>query len=111
MIAASPEELLERATRLAGALEAGGVEARVGRGTSLVGGGTCPGVVLDTFVVEPDTGARSVSTVARRLRRGDPPVLAPMDNDRLILDPRTVEPEEESLLVEQLVRACLSGED
>ena len=111
MIAASPQELLDRATRLAAALEARGVPARVIPGTSLVGGGTCPGVALDTFVVEPDTGARSVSAVARRLRRGDPPVLAPVEADRLILDPRTVEPEEESLLVERVVRACSRDED
>ena len=111
MIATTPEELLERATRLAAALEARGVRARAGPGTSLVGGGTCPGVALDTFVVEPDTGARSVSAVARRLRRGDPPVLAPVEGDRLSLDPRTVEPEEEPLLVERVVRACHPYED
>ena len=111
MIATTPEELLERATRLAAALEARGVRARAGPGTSLVGGGTCPGIALDTFVVEPDTGARSVSAVARRLRRGDPPVLAPVEGDRLSLDPRTVEPEEEPLLVERVVRACHPYED
>lgn len=111
MIASTPEELFDRATRLAAALEAGGVEARVRPGTSLVGGGTCPGVALDTFVVEPDTGVRSVSAVARRLRRGDPPVLAPVEDDRLGLDPRTVAPEEEPLLVERVVRACLPDED
>ena len=111
MIASSPEELHERATRLAAALEARGVEARVSPGTSLVGGGTCPGVALDTFVVEPETGTRSVSAVARRLRRGDPPVLAPVEDDRLSLDPRTVELEEESPLVEQVVRAYLPDTD
>ena len=111
MIAASPQALLERATRLAAALEARGVKARVSPGTSLVGGGTCPGVALDTFVVEPDTGARSVSAVAGRLRRGDPPVLARVEEDRLGVDPRTVEPEEESLLVERVVRACSPDKD
>lgn len=107
MISSSPEELLGRARGLAAALEARGVRARVSPGTSLVGGGTCPGVTLDTFVVEPETGARSVSGVVRRLRSGEPPVLAPVEDDRLVLDPRTVEPEEESLLVERVVRASL----
>lgn len=111
MIASSPQELLERATRLAAALEARGVGARVREGTSLVGGGTCPGVTLDTFVVEPVAGTQSAAAVARRLRRGDPPVLAPVEDDRLGLDPRTVEPEEESLLVERVVRACLPDMD
>ena len=106
MIAAAPEELLDRATRLVAALEAQGVPARATPATSLVGGGTCPGVTLDTFVVEPETGSRSASAVARRLRRGEPPVVARVDDDRLGLDPRTVEPEEESLLVERVARAC-----
>lgn len=111
MIASPPEELLERATRLAAALEARGVGARVREGTSLVGGGTCPGVTLDTFVVEPVAGMQSAAAVARRLRRGDPSVLAPVEDDRLSFDPRTVEPEEESLLVERVVRACLPDMD
>ena len=111
MIASSPEELLGRARRLAAALEARGVEARVSPGSSLVGGGTCPGVTLDTFVVEPKTGARSASAVARRLRRGEPSVLAPVEKNRLGLDLRTVEPEEENLLVEHVVRACLPDID
>ena len=111
MIASSPEELHARARRLTAALEARGVEARVNPGTSLVGGGTCPGVALDTFVVEPNTGAQSVSAVARRLRRGEPPVLAPVEGNRLSLDLRTVEPEEEALLAERVVRACLADID
>ncbi len=107
MIASPSGELRARAERLAGALTARGVPAQVRPGASLVGGGTCPGVTLDTFVVQPDTGARSASGVARRLRRGEPPVLATVDDDRLALDPRAVAPGEEPRLVELVVRACL----
>ena len=111
MIAAAPDRLRERATRLCAVLGNRGVKSRVTPASSLVGGGTCPGVTLDTFVVEPEAGARSAASLARRLRRGAPPVLARVDNDRLSLDLRTVEPDEESPLVERVVRACVTDID
>jgi L-seryl-tRNA(Ser) seleniumtransferase len=37
--------------------------------------------------------------IDRRLRHGDPPVVARMDGNRLLLDVRTVFPEEEAELV------------
>ena len=111
MIAASPAELRDRATRLAAALEAKGAGARVTPETSVVGGGTCPGVTLETHVVELDAGGRSVATMARRLRQGEPPVLARVDGGRLMLDPRTIEPGEEARLVERVVQASASQVD
>ncbi len=107
MIAVGPERLRERAARLAAALEARGVRARVTPASSLVGGGTCPGVALDTFAVVPESG-RSAAALARRLRRGEPPVLARVDGGRLGLDLRTVEPEEEAPLAERVIQACLA---
>ena len=106
MIAASAEELRRRATRMVAALEPRGVRARVIPAKSVVGGGTCPGVTLDTYVVEPDTGSQSVAGLARRLRNGEPPALVRVDHDRITIDLRTVEPGEEARLVDLLVEAC-----
>lgn len=106
MLAVAPQELRERAARLAAALKTAGVKACVTPASSVVGGGTCPGVTLATHVVEVDTHRQSVSSFARHLRRGEPPVLARAENDRLTLDPRTVEPEEETSLVDRVVQAC-----
>jgi L-seryl-tRNA(Ser) seleniumtransferase len=41
----------------------------------------------------------------RRLRNGDPPVVARIEDQRLLLDLRTVLPEEEPLLVKALLSA------
>ncbi len=111
MIAVSQQELRERATRLAATLETRGVRAGVTRAMSVVGGGTCPGVTLETYVVELATDRQSAATLARRLRHGEPPVLSRVDNDRLTLDPRTVEPEEEARLVDRVVQARVSEVD
>ena len=44
----------------------------------------------------------------RRLRKGDPPVVARIEEDQVLLDPRTVLPEEEERLLRG-VRAALAG--
>ncbi|HEV3234957.1 MAG TPA: L-seryl-tRNA(Sec) selenium transferase [Candidatus Dormibacteraeota bacterium] len=64
---------------------------------SPVGGGSLPGQTLKGFgLALGGPGARpSADTVARRLRRGSPPVVARIHDDRVILDPRTVLPDQD----------------
>ena len=45
--------------------------------------------------------------VMRRLREANPPVVARIEDDRVILDPRTVMVEEEEALLTALRDACL----
>ncbi|GAO04396.1 L-seryl-tRNA(Sec) selenium transferase [Anaeromyxobacter sp. PSR-1] len=46
--------------------------------------------------------------LAARLRRGDPPVVGRIEEDRVVLDPRTVMPGEDEALV-AAVRGALAG--
>ncbi len=46
--------------------------------------------------------------VARRLRLSDPPVIARIERDLLLLDPRTVDPRQDRLLIAAL-QAALSA--
>jgi L-seryl-tRNA(Ser) seleniumtransferase len=103
-----PEEALERrardlAARIAAAIPAAEVSA--GPDRTFAGGGSLPGFELATWVVRvrPSGGA---SRCASALRRADPPVLARVRDDALVLDPRTLEPEDEALVVAAL-EACL----
>jgi L-seryl-tRNA(Ser) seleniumtransferase len=64
--------------------------AEVVKGESEVGGGSFPGVKLPTWLVTirypvPDT-------LVARLRGGTPPVIARISGDRVVLDPRTILP-------------------
>lgn len=96
-IAAEPLALRARAEEWLAALgEAGrGCEVRPSR--SAVGGGSLPGVTLPTFVLAlPPADA---DAVAARLRRADPPVVARIEEDRVVLDPRTVMPGEDGAVV------------
>jgi L-seryl-tRNA(Ser) seleniumtransferase len=103
MLSTPLEALQERARRLAGLLEGtaeGAVEARPGRGA--VGGGTFPGVELDSWTVRLPPGPGGADARARALRIGAPPVVGRIEEGRVVLDLRTVAREEDGVLLERL---------
>lgn len=80
-------------------------EVDVRNGFSRVGGGAMPTAELPTGLVEVVPTACSVTEMSRRLREGEPAVLARLQDDRLLLDMRTIQPEEEESLIYALVRS------
>jgi L-seryl-tRNA(Ser) seleniumtransferase len=102
MIAQPLEEVSRRARRWQRTLAARGVaQVRLVRSETAVGGGSLPGQTLPTWAVEV-TGLLALPQVAARLRNGDPPIVPRIESDRLLLDPRTVLPEEEKILLERV---------
>jgi hypothetical protein len=75
-------------------------------GQSAVGGGSLPGETLPTRLVA--LAAVDEERLAARLRAGTPPVIARLERERLLLDPRTVLPEDDELLLAAM-RAALAG--
>jgi L-seryl-tRNA(Ser) seleniumtransferase len=73
-------------------------------GESTVGGGSLPGETLPTCLLALE--APSPDRLAGRLRQAHPPVIARVQAERLVLDPRSVLPEQDMLLIEA-VRAAL----
>jgi L-seryl-tRNA(Ser) seleniumtransferase len=73
-------------------------------GESTVGGGSLPGETLPTFLLA--VTARTPDQLAERLRQGQPPVIARVQSEHLVLDPRSVLPEQDDQLLE-VVRAAL----
>jgi L-seryl-tRNA(Ser) seleniumtransferase len=59
-------------------------------GASTTGGGSAPGSALPTKLVALRVEGVSASTLEARLRAGDPPVIARIQDDRVVLDLRTV---------------------
>jgi L-seryl-tRNA(Ser) seleniumtransferase len=80
-----------------------GVAAEIMPGCSTVGGGSLPGETLPTRLVA--LVGDSPDAVAARLRAGEPPVIARIEDGRLVLDPRTVLPEQEPLLWQRVAQA------
>jgi len=108
MIAAPLEALAARAEAWAGRLADAGLQPEVIDGRSAVGGGSLPGETLPTRLValrEP-----SPEQLVTSLRRANPPVIARVEDGRLVLDPRTVQPEEEETLLEVVVAAAQGRE-
>jgi L-seryl-tRNA(Ser) seleniumtransferase len=95
MIAAPLDGLRARAAALAEALARTGADAAVAECASAVGGGSLPGETLASAGVSLGPGAEGLS---RRLRAGEPAVVARVAEGRLLLDLRTVLPEQDDAL-------------
>lgn len=106
MLALPAAAIGERAERLARALgpAARGVAITVEDESSEVGGGALPLQALPTRVLalRPAPGGASAAELEARLRRGRPPVLVRVKGDRVLLDLRTVEAEQEAALLQAL---------
>ena len=73
---------------------------------SAIGGGSLPGETLPTWALALDTQGfpGGAEGVMRRPRQSSPPVVARVEDDRVLLDPRTVGPEEDADLLTALGR-------
>ncbi|MGE5221759.1 MAG: L-seryl-tRNA(Sec) selenium transferase [Omnitrophica WOR_2 bacterium] len=103
MIAMTLEEVHLRARNWSEALGKGSVL----QGESTVGGGSLPGETLPTYLLALDV--RNPNRWMRRLRAAQPPVIARTLDDRVVVDPRTVLPEQEQTFI-NILKASLEGE-
>lgn len=99
MITARPEGLRARAASWVTALACGDVV----KGRSTVGGGSLPGETLPTWLLALDSP--QPNRVADRLRAATPPVIARVEENRVVLDPRTVLPDQDDALLTGLAAA------
>jgi L-seryl-tRNA(Ser) seleniumtransferase len=104
MISQSEEEVGKRASAWVQELGRMETSAQIAPGRSTVGGGSLPGETLPTHLVA--LGIESPDAVAARLRAEEPPVITRIEDDRLVLDPRTVLPEQETTLFRLVSRAA-----
>jgi L-seryl-tRNA(Ser) seleniumtransferase len=74
-------------------------------GFSTTGGGSAPGCRIPTVLLEVTPAAVSPADLRAALIAGDPPVVARVEEDRLLLDLRTVAPAEDEALGAALRRA------
>jgi L-seryl-tRNA(Ser) seleniumtransferase len=102
MISQSSEALRARSERMLGRLD--GLRASMMEGSSVIGGGSTPGQPLKSWLIAIDCA--SVAEAERRCRMGDPPVVARIEDGRLVLDLRTVFEDQEAALVEAIRAVC-----
>jgi L-seryl-tRNA(Ser) seleniumtransferase len=102
MISQSAQELLTRAASFAQRLRA--LRTEILEGSSLIGGGATPEQPLASWLIAVQCA--DVVQAERRCRLSDPPVIARIEDDRLLFDLRTVFPSEEEDLVRVILQAC-----
>ena len=108
MIRMTPHELKRRAENfireLRPELPLDEVEIEIADGTSLAGGGSTPSQSLPSKVIRIASARYSATKLEQRLRRAPAgiAVIARVEDERLILDLRTVFPEQEPVLIKTL---------
>lgn len=105
----SAEEVGRRARAVVADLRAvQGLRAEVVEGESVIGGGAAPSAVLPTWLVSIEVDGLSAYELLARLRGSDPPIVARVEDDRVVLDLRTVFAEQDEVVISAL-RSIAAG--
>ena len=103
MIGAGMESLRARAQQIAERLaEVEGLAVAITEGESVIGGGAAPGLTIPSWVLHVRLAGCSPDALEARLRQAEPPVIGRVDQERLLLDLRTVQPQEDEALAQVL---------
>ena len=102
MISMSFDELKSRATNFVEQIQKSNLSAirlEIVEGESAIGGGAAPTSRLRSPLISITHANRSANQIEEQLRRSDPPVIARIENDRVLLDLRTVATGDEATLL------------
>jgi L-seryl-tRNA(Ser) seleniumtransferase len=106
MMAMKLDAVQKRCNFVAEGLDRYGIAARAVPSESVVGGGTTPGATLLSYAVALETPDMSAEQISARLRWLSPPVIGRIQQDRVLLDLRTVPEEWDANLID-LIGECL----
>jgi len=104
MMCVQEDELRRRAEQLAVRLRSGcpQLEVQVAESRSVLGGGAAPGATLPTLVLALSSARVTADELCMRLRRWETPIIARVEEERVFLDLRTVDPVQEDVIVAAL---------
>jgi L-seryl-tRNA(Ser) seleniumtransferase len=99
MLLAGAEVIRARAELVARQIGArAGWHTEVVAGASTIGGGSAPGLELPTYLIALEKNGVTADGLAQQFRELTPPIIARIDRDRLVIDLRTVPPEQDAAL-------------
>ena len=104
MMRLSKEEIGNRAEALRARFAPSQWRVAMVDGESIIGGGAAPSAVLPTRLLALSCKDLSAEELAARLRTSDPPVIARVEDGRVLLDLRTVFPEQDCSIAEVVNR-------
>ena len=97
MIDATAAEIESRASRIA-SIPRSRLAISIVEGASTIGGGSAPGSALPTRLLALSRRDVPAAQLEARLRGGTPPVIARIEEERVLLDLRTVLPEQDEAI-------------
>jgi L-seryl-tRNA(Ser) seleniumtransferase len=106
MMKLSKEEIGARAQAVIDAIGSLRLAVQMIDGESIIGGGAAPSAVLPTLLLAIASKDLSADQLASRLRGSDPPVIARVEEGRVLLDLRTVFPDQDRLVADAVTRAA-----
>ncbi len=99
MMHLSEDEIGQRAEAVAAAASSSAVTVEIIPGESVIGGGAAPSAVLPTRLLAVTSTGLSADEMSARLRTSQPPVIARVEEGRVLLDLRTVFPEQDEKVI------------
>jgi len=109
MMRMSKDEITRRAEALARAIHKSNLSVELLDGESVIGGGAAPTALLPTRLLALTHRALSADELCAALRASDPPVIARVEEGRVLLDLRTVFPEQDETLSHTLATRDSDG--
>jgi L-seryl-tRNA(Ser) seleniumtransferase len=104
MMRLTKEAISERAEALAARIALPKLKVEVVDSESILGGGAAPSSVLPTRVLAVTCEGVSADELAAALRSSEPPIIARVEEGRVLLDLRTVFPEQDAVVAAALAR-------
>jgi L-seryl-tRNA(Ser) seleniumtransferase len=104
MMRLAKQEIGVRAEKIVIALRESGISAHICDGESVIGGGAAPGSTLPTTLIAITSERISAEELANELRHHDPPIIGRVEDEKLLLDLRTVPPEQDHVLSAALAK-------
>jgi L-seryl-tRNA(Ser) seleniumtransferase len=104
MLRLSAEDVQRRCQVLVAS--ASGLSAQVVATRTIIGGGAAPGKTLPSFALSLACDSMSATELARRLRQQATPIVARVEDDRVLLDLRTVDAADDRYLEETMAKLC-----
>jgi L-seryl-tRNA(Ser) seleniumtransferase len=102
MMRLSNNDIAKRAEVVAEKARSAKLRIEVVDGESVIGGGAAPSAVLPTRLLAITCDALTADELSVRLRASDLPIIARVEEDRVLLDLRTVFPEQDGVLLAAL---------
>ena len=107
MLRLPKEEIRSRAEAVKSRVESAkavALKIEVISGESVIGGGTAPSAKLPTALLAVTHATANADALAARLRAAEPPIVARIEDGRVLLDLRTVFPEQDEAVAQALIR-------